>query len=483
MQSASVTELHSKHIEQRPALLGGGRGSARHSIGSTIMKTHLYHFAAAALAVAGAGFASSSALAAPPVRVCTFAGSPSAALDTVVAKRAFAAAGVAATLVENGIGGGDDDGVSLKELHRTLGHGCDVIAGFPRSSAADGSGSEMRFSRGYLRADYVSVRAGARANGQGAGTARGADAVVAATYGSPSQLIAVQEQHVHFVLEATPESTVDAVAAGRAARAIVWYPAVVAYQQAHGAQPFDVRRTRSPYSNWQLVFAFDSKAAALQRKVDLALDAMTADGRLAKLTRAWTLPESTACTDAGRARPATFAYLDGPVAGVGHGLARDAQFGPRNAGRIVMVSSDAAATAAQAPGAPSFDRAQVAHGKTLYGSACAKCHGANLQGNTAPALSGPAFAPASGSHLTIGGIFTYMSTNMPADRPGKLKDADYADIMAYLLNANGYAAGTVKMTADAARGSTTMLNAGPGAAHAGTSAPTATTSTSTASAK
>lgn len=446
------------------------------------MKTHLHHFAAAAVAVAGAGFASSSALAAPPVRVCTFAGSPSAALDAVVARRAFAAAGVAATLVENGIGGGDDDGVSLKELRRTLGHGCDVIAGFPRSSAADGSGSDMRFSRGYLRADYVSVRTSAHANGQAGDPA---DTVVAATYGSPSQLIAVQEQHVHFVLENTPESTVDAVAAGRAARAIVWYPAVVAYQQAHGAQSFDVRRTRSPYSNWQLVFAFDSKAAALQHKVDLALDAMTADGRLAKLTRAWTLPESTAFTDAGRGRPATFAYLDGPAALAGHGLAHDAryaQYAPRNAGRIVKVSSDAGDTAAQAPGAPSFDRMQVAHGKTLYGSACAKCHGANLQGNTAPALSGPAFAPVSGSHLTIGGIFTYMSTNMPADRPGKLKDAEYADIMAYLLNANGYAAGTVKMTADAARGSTTMLNAGPGAAHAGSATPTAT-STSTASAK
>ena len=446
------------------------------------MKTHLHHFAAAALAVAGAGLASSSALAAPPVRVCTFAGSPSAALDTVVAKRAFAAAGVAATLVENGIGGGDDDGVSLKELRRTLGRGCDVIAGFPRSSAADGSGSEMRFSRGYLRADYVSVRASGRANGQAADAP---DTVIAATYGSPSQLIAVQEQHVHFVLENTPELTVYAVAAGRAARAIVWYPAVVAYQQAHGVQSFDVRRTRSPYSTWELVFAFDSKAAALQRSVDVALDAMTADGRLAKLTHAWTLPESTAFTDAGLTRPATFAYLDGPVAPAGAMVPRAmrvARYAPRNAGRIVKVSSEAGDTAAQAPSAPSFDRAQVAHGKTLYGSACAKCHGANLQGNTAPALSGPAFAPASGSHLTIGGIFTYMSTNMPADRPGKLKDAEYADIMAYLLNANGYAAGTVKMTADAARGSTTMLNAGPGAANAGSPTPTAT-STSTASAK
>ncbi len=134
------------------------------------------------------------------------------------------------------------------------------------------------------------------------------------------------------------------------------------------------------------------------------------------------------------------------------------------ASALAIASSSAAATLAS----PSFDRAQIAHGKSLYGSNCAKCHGANMQGITAPALSGPAFAPATGSHLTIGGIYTYMSTNMPADRPGKLKDDEYADLMAYLLNANGYAPGSAKMTGDSARGSTMLLNAGPlGAAHAG----------------
>ena len=110
---------------------------------------------------------------------------------------------------------------------------------------------------------------------------------------------------------------------------------------------------------------------------------------------------------------------------------------------------------------PAFDRAQVAHGKTLYASSCAKCHGPDLQGVTAPALRGPAFAPATNAHLTIGGVFGYMATNMPADRPGKMKDQDYADIMAFLLHSNGYSAGTTKLTADSARTSATKLNAGP----------------------
>jgi len=96
----------------------------------------------------------------------------------------------------------------------------------------------------------------------------------------------------------------------------------------------------------------------------------------------------------------------------------------------------------------------------VYAGACAKCHGAQLQGVNAPALRGPAFAPAANAHLTIGGVFGYMASNMPADRPGKLKPEDYADLMAFLLNSNGYATGTTKLTADSARASTTPLNAG-----------------------
>ncbi len=412
------------------------------------------------MAAVGFTIAPSSAFAAPPIHICTFPGSPSAALDKVVAQETFKTADIAATFVEGGIpGGNDDDGVSLKELRQTLGHGCDVIAGFPRSSVADAASSAMLFSRGYLRADYVSVEASAQPHESAAND------VVAATYGSPSQLIAVQEQHVRFDLENTPAKTVDAVASGRAMRAIVWYPAVVAYQQAHAGQHFEVRKTRSPYSDWQLVLAFDQKAKTLKQKSDNALDAMQADGRLAALTQAWALPASV---QAAQASPARFAYLDGPLAereAAHHGMTRYAAYSARSVGHILKIS----ATAEDASTSPSFDRNQVAHGKRLYGNACAKCHGANMQGVTAPALSGPAFAPASGSHLTIGGIYTYLSTNMPADRPGKLKDEEYADIMAYLLSSNGYAPGTAKMTADSARGSTTKLNAGPLAAgHADT---------------
>lgn len=157
---------------------------------------------------------------------------------------------------------------------------------------------------------------------------------------------------------------------------------------------------------------------------------MQADGRLASLTREWDLPA--------RAQ-----------------MKRTNARSPVAQGGFVRVCATAVATM------PPFDGAQVAHGKRLYASACAKCHGAALQGVTAPALTGPSFAPAGHSHLTLGGIFGYLSTNMPADRAGKMKPEDYTDIMAFLLYSNGYRPTSAKLTADVARTSTTPLNAGP----------------------
>ena len=112
-------------------------------------------------------------------------------------------------------------------------------------------------------------------------------------------------------------------------------------------------------------------------------------------------------------------------------------------------------------GVPSFDNAQAQHGKKLYIDACAKCHGDQLEGNTAPALSGESFAPEGKSHITVGGIFQYMSNNMPADRPGKMTAQEYEDLMAFLLYSNGYDASKSKLTADVATSSKAPLVAGP----------------------
>jgi hypothetical protein len=119
------------------------------------MNTRLHSLASLAFTSALlAGTALSSADALAGVRVCTFPGSPSAPLDRAVAREAFKAAHIEATVLEGAFGASDDDGVSLKELNAALARHCDVIAGFPRSTAADASDSKLKFSRGYLRSGY-----------------------------------------------------------------------------------------------------------------------------------------------------------------------------------------------------------------------------------------------------------------------------------------------------------------------------------------
>ncbi|HKR39097.1 MAG TPA: c-type cytochrome [Paraburkholderia sp.] len=394
---------------------------------------------AAALAAGGAHISAQAA--ANAVRVCTLPGSPTAALDQAVARAVLKTAGVAATFVTRGIDDdGGDDGISAHELASALGRDCDLVAGFPRSSVADASGSQMIFSQGYLRSGYVSVRL---RHPRAAAPAADGKETVAATWSSPSQLIAVQEKNARFDLENTSELTVDAVAKGRAQRAIVWYPAVVAYQRAHPQHQFAVAATASPYADWHLVFASGAGMRALQTRIDDALARMNDDGRLAALTRGWTLPESAA-SEARSNVPS----LESTKAS----YRQSAMHGP---GGFIKVAATTGGNA------PAFDHEQVEHGQHLYSESCAKCHGAQLEGITAPALSGPAFAPAANSHLTIGGIYQYMSTNMPADRPGKMTDQEYADLMAFLLYTNGYDAGDAKLTAEAAQSSTTPLNAGP----------------------
>ncbi|KVG26472.1 c-type cytochrome [Burkholderia diffusa] len=413
------------------------------------MNLRLSRLAVACALAAGTALTPALSTAATAVRVCSLPGTPTAALDKAVARDAFRTAGIAANFSGHDAGGSDDDGVSAHELANLLEHDCDVLAGFPRSAIADASDTKLLFSQGYLRSGYVSVTrrdAGAPATDR---------EIVAATYASPAQLIAVQQKNARFDLENTSEQTVDAVARGRAHRAIVWYPAVVAYQAAHPKQAFRIGATSSPYAEWQLTFAFAPRSAELQQRIDAALTQMKNNGRLAALTRKWALPGSALEAHESR-MPSRF--LDGATASAGRapGNLLRARNVPAGGGFIRVGASTGDA-------APSFDASQVAHGKEIYGNACAKCHGADLEGNTAPALSGPSFAPLSHSHLTIGGVFGYMATNMPADQPGKLKDDEYADLMAFLLASNGYAASKSRLTADTAHASTAPLVAGPAA--------------------
>ena len=79
-----------------------------------------------------------------------------------------------------------------------------------------------------------------------------------------------------------------------------------------------------------------------------------------------------------------------------------------------------------------YTKDQAASGLTVYDASCATCHELSK-------FKGPEFAKAwTGKPLTE--LHTAV-LSMPMDAPGSLSPQEYADILAYFLNLNGYPAG------------------------------------------
>jgi mono/diheme cytochrome c family protein len=106
-----------------------------------------------------------------------------------------------------------------------------------------------------------------------------------------------------------------------------------------------------------------------------------------------------------------------------------------------------------------YSSKQAAAGATAYAQNCARCHGANLEGVSAPPLRGSDFTsvPGGGSKLTVHDIFKYMTSLMPAGNPGSLTHDQYAAVMAFILKENGNAAGSKALSYSAAMSSTAPI--------------------------
>lgn len=78
---------------------------------------------------------------------------------------------------------------------------------------------------------------------------------------------------------------------------------------------------------------------------------------------------------------------------------------------------------------------QVERGRAIFAARCAKCHGAEGQGGEGPRLIGP--APVLAGYPTAQHLFEFVRSDMPADAPGTLSEAEYWDVLAFVLDANG----------------------------------------------
>ncbi len=93
---------------------------------------------------------------------------------------------------------------------------------------------------------------------------------------------------------------------------------------------------------------------------------------------------------------------------------------------------------------------QAQAGATVYAQACASCHGGAMEGAGAPELKGAAFNErALAQGMTPQSLHDVVAFTMPQVDPGGLKPEEYSAVVAYILQQNGYPAGTTPLAPSA----------------------------------
>lgn len=110
-------------------------------------------------------------------------------------------------------------------------------------------------------------------------------------------------------------------------------------------------------------------------------------------------------------------------------------------------SSSTSSSSSQAPGASAsgngyFTADQASSGATVFSASCATCHGTQLQGQSAPSLTGARFAKSLQGYGNASSLYDFISKQMPANAPASLSQQQYLDVTAYILQQNGFPSGS-----------------------------------------
>ena len=115
---------------------------------------------------------------------------------------------------------------------------------------------------------------------------------------------------------------------------------------------------------------------------------------------------------------------------------------------IVMAAATVAAARARSVWDGVYTKAQAARGKSIYNETCTRCHGETmLGGDDAKPLAGKDFLDRwDGKQVFL--LFDITRRKMPDDGPAVLSRTQTADVVAFVLSANGFPAGAVDLATE-----------------------------------
>ena len=374
--------------------------------------------------------------AAAELSVCIDKSSPTAAMDRNLAQAVATNEGNTLRVHEFD-GSGDDDGFDLKEFNKLAKQNCSLVLGFPIDADQQGVPPGLQATTPYGHTGFVLV------------TAKGSNATtldqlpkhsdVAVTYQTTPNLYFVDHPGVQADVHLTDDDALKALESHKVHAAMLWQPTVVRFlADRHESARFSYHELHEPHAQFNLVALYDSEHAPVAAAFEQAIVAMSSSGELARVLTPYAQAGEAAPSNRGRSALLKRSRMDGKI------------------GRTCGTKAPVSATSSTSTPPALFTAAQAGSGKQKFQANCAQCHGPTLEGRAGPALKGPNFASAK-SKFHVGDIFTIVSQNMPATQPGSLAHQDYVEIMAFLLQQNGYPAGDKVLTFDEAKQSTVKL--------------------------
>jgi polar amino acid transport system substrate-binding protein len=373
----------------------------------------------------------------PSLNVCIDQANPTSAMDARVARAVAKTQGYAVKVVPfDGYGKGGD-GFPVGRLAKMAQSECELIMGFPVDVSDPNLPPNVEATSAYASTGFVLIRRGSvnklslseLPKGSEVGIVQ-LDTYAGLLYGAHPNIV----MHVY----PTDSLMLADLEAKHIAAGLAWQPSIEIYEKRHPKAPsfkFDILPGR--HMLWNLVALYVPQSQSAADLFAHGLYDLQSKGQLDQLIKPYQRPAATGAERTSAQRRS--AHLQYAVAW------------NNAAGRLIQVA-DISATPKKAPKkkrsgkVPAlYTEEQATKGALAYYKNCSMCHGPLLDGQSAgysgPALKGPEFADPS-YDFHVNEMFNFVAKLMPPGEPGTLTHEEYVQIMAFILQQNGYPAGS-----------------------------------------
>jgi polar amino acid transport system substrate-binding protein len=387
--------------------------------------------------------------AAPVLKVCVDQANPTSAMDVRVARAVAKTQGYAVQLVPFVGYGKGGDGLPPSRFAKMAQSECQLVMGFPVDASDPKLPPNVEATSAYASTGFVLVRLGRSNTGSLSELPTGSEVGIAHldTYAG-----LLYSTHPNIVMHVYPKDSLMLadLEAKHITAALGWQPSIELYARRHPTHAsLSVRILPGKHMLWNLVALYVPQSRSAAELFDRGLDALQSTGQLERLIKPY--QHATAVTQAAEHTSARW-----PAAGLQYAITWNA-----NAGRVLKVADTKEPAKHKHNKVPAlYTTEQATKGAIAYYQNCAMCHGPLLDGQaggySGPALKGADFAdPSYRFHLSD--IFNFVAKLMPADTPGSLSHDEDVQIMAFLLQQNGYPPGTRELTYEEAEKSSVPL--------------------------